>query len=110
MAEHTAAHWLTAWQQLALPAVAIQTHRDLASDEDAWANDYLLDADWARAGSDGRGIIRGLPIGLSKSPCKVTSAGPGLGDDSLPIITDLLEYDDEKLAAVLVSNAVNSVE
>ena len=107
IAETSADNWIAVWQDLELPAMAIQTLADLSADEDAWANGYLLEVEWEGAGPGGNGAIRGLPIRLSKSPCEIKSEAPGLGDDSLPIITDLLEYDDEKLMTVIVSNAVN---
>ena len=41
--------------------------------------------------------IRGLPITLSKTPGRVESLGPELGQDTAFILTDVLEIDWDKI-------------
>ena len=44
--------------------------------------------------------IRGLPIGLSKTPGRVESLGPELGQDSELLLADLLGYSWDEIGAL----------
>jgi crotonobetainyl-CoA:carnitine CoA-transferase CaiB-like acyl-CoA transferase len=88
--ERTADHWLARWRDAGLPAEAVGTFADLAIDPQAWANDYLVEA-WCEPVR--RTVpVRGLPIGLDRTPGAVRTLGPELGEHTELILTDMLGY------------------
>ena len=44
--------------------------------------------------------VRGLPIGLSKTPGRVESLGPELGQDTELLLADLLGYSWDEIGAL----------
>ena len=76
----SAQEWMERWAPLGLTASPIQTLKDIAGDPQAWENDYLLKTHCEEVGREVD--IRGLPITLSKTPGRVETLGPELGQDT----------------------------
>ncbi|MFQ5417677.1 MAG: CoA transferase, partial [Myxococcota bacterium] len=93
--QRDASYWMSRWKSAGIPASPIHDLKDVAADEQAWANDYLLKA---HCGAVDREVeIRGLPITLSKSPGRVESLGPELGQDTELILMETLEMEWDRI-------------
>jgi len=85
-----AAGWMERWQPLGIVASPINNLADLAEDPQAWANDYFVETYCEEVQRQVK--VRGLPIGLSKTPGAVQSLGPELGQHTELILTETLGY------------------
>jgi crotonobetainyl-CoA:carnitine CoA-transferase CaiB-like acyl-CoA transferase len=86
----TAEEWMERWRPLGIVASPINNLAELAQDRQAWENDYFLEAYCEEVQRDVK--IRGLPVGLSKTPGSVQSLGPELGQHTELILADTLGY------------------
>ena len=93
--EREAQEWTDRWLQRGLAAGPIQTLKELAQDPQAWANDYLMKTHCDEVKREVE--IRGLPITLSKTPGRVESLGPELGQDTEFILADVLGIDWDRI-------------
>ena len=50
--------------------------------------------------------IEGTRAEFSATPAIVTSPGPGIGEHTFTVLTEILGYDDEKFGELLVSGAL----
>lgn len=103
-AGRTAQDWTERLRAEDLAASPIGTLRDLADDPQAWANDYLLETYCEEVKRNVR--IRGLPIGLSKTPGRVEGLGPELGQDTELLLADLLGYSWEEIDALKTAKVI----
>jgi len=87
--------WIDRCRSLGIPAAPIQSLKDLSTDPQAWENDYLLKAHCDEVNREVE--IRGLPITLSKTPGRVETLGPELGQDTELILADLLGIDWDRI-------------
>ena len=94
----SAGGWMERLRTEELAASPIGTLRDLSEDPQAWANDYFLETLCEEVKR--KATIRGLPIGLSKTPGRVESLGPELGQDSELLLADLLGYSWDEIGAL----------
>jgi crotonobetainyl-CoA:carnitine CoA-transferase CaiB-like acyl-CoA transferase len=90
MKQRTAAEWVERWKPLRIAASPINNLADLARDPQAWENKYFLETYCEEVQRDV--TIRGLPVGLSKTPGSVESLGPELGQHTELILADTLGY------------------
>ena len=88
--QHTVEEWMEHWQRLDIVASPINNLADLAQDPQAWENDYFVETYCGEVQRDV--TVRGLPIGLSKTPASVRSLGPELGQHTEEILVDTLGY------------------
>lgn len=88
--ERSADEWTARLRAEGLAVSPIGTLHDLSRDPQAWANDYLLETHCEEVNRPV--TVRGLPIGLSKTPGRVASLGPELGQDTELLLADLLDY------------------
>ncbi len=88
--KRNAAEWMARWRPLGIVASPINTLADLAADPQAWANDYFVETYCEEVQRQVK--VRGLPIGLSKTPGVVNSLGPELGQHTELILTETLGY------------------
>jgi crotonobetainyl-CoA:carnitine CoA-transferase CaiB-like acyl-CoA transferase len=91
----TAADWIARWQPLGIVAAPISTLADLAADPQAWANEYFVETYCEEVQRQVK--VRGLPIGLSRTPGSVRSLGPELGQHTELILTETLGYSWEEV-------------
>lgn len=94
----SADEWMAQLRAEEIAASPIGTLRDLSQDPQAWANDYFLETFCEEVKR--KVTIRGLPIGLSKTPGRVASLGPELGQDSELLLADLLGYSWDEIGAL----------
>jgi crotonobetainyl-CoA:carnitine CoA-transferase CaiB-like acyl-CoA transferase len=93
--ERSAQEWIDRWRSRGIAAGPIQNLKDVAEDPQAWENDYFVKA---HCGEIDREVdVRGLPIKLSKTPGRVESLGPELGQDTELILADVLGIDWDRI-------------
>ena len=99
-----AEEWLERWKPLGVTACPINNLADLADDPQAWANDYFLETYCEEVGRQVK--VRGLPIGLSKTPGTVRTLGPELGQDTELILADTLKYSWDQIGEFKAKGAI----
>ncbi|MFQ5699570.1 MAG: CaiB/BaiF CoA transferase family protein [Myxococcota bacterium] len=104
LARRSAAEWMERWQALGIPASPIQTLAELARDPQTWANDYLVKTHCDEV--DREVTVRGLPIGLRKTPGRVRTLGPELGQDTELILADTLGYSWDEIGELKAAGAI----
>ena len=104
LAQRPAAEWIEAWSKLGLSVAPIQTLKAMAADPQAWENDYLLKVHCDEVGREVE--IRGLPVGLSKTPGRVDSLGPELGQDTEIILLETLGLEWDRIAELKEKGAI----
>jgi crotonobetainyl-CoA:carnitine CoA-transferase CaiB-like acyl-CoA transferase len=104
IAGRTAAEWMARWRAADIAASPIATLADLAKDPQAWANDYLLETHCEEV--QRTVTIRGLPVGLSKTPGTVRTLGPELGQDTEMILFETLGYDWDEIGELKAKGAI----
>ena len=67
----------------------VQDYMEALSDEQAIANEYVVEIDHPNAG---KVKMLGLPIQFSETPGKVRSGAPELGQHTEELLTELLDY------------------
>ncbi|MEE8558074.1 MAG: CoA transferase [Myxococcota bacterium] len=100
----TADAWMERFEPLGITASRICTFEDLARDPQAWENDYLLETHCDEV--DRKVHIRGLPIGLSRTPGTVRTLGPELGQDTEMILADTLGFDWDRIGEFKSEGAI----
>jgi len=99
-----AQEWLDRWLPAGIAAGPIQNLKEVSEDPQAWENDYFLKT---HCGEVGREVeIRGLPIGLSKTPGSVEALGPELGQDTELILMDTLEMEWDRIEALKAQGVI----
>lgn len=91
----TAAEWMERWQQRGIVASPINNLAELRDDPQAWENNYFLETHCEEV--QRTVTVRGLPVGMSKTPGKVESLGPELGQHTELILADTLGYSWEQI-------------
>jgi len=102
--ERAAQEWMDLWTPLGIVASPIQNLKELSEDPQAWENDYLLKVHCEEV--DREVEIRGLPIGLSKTPGSVETLGPELGQDTELILLDTLGCSWEEISELKEKGAI----
>lgn len=102
--ERSADDWTARLCAEGLAASAIGTLRDLSEDPQAWANDYLLETYCEEVKRQVK--VRGLPIGLSRTPGRVESLGPELGQDTELLLADLLGYSWDEIGELKAAQVI----
>ena len=100
----TAAEWMARWRPLDIVASPINNLADLAEDPQAWENDYFVETYCEEVQRQVK--VRGLPIGLSKTPGSVASLGPELGQHTEFILTETLGYSWEQVGELKAQGAI----
>ena len=91
----TASAWADRLGAANLAARPIGHLRDLVEDAQVWANDYLVKAHCDEIGEQVG--LRGLPVTLSRTPGRVESLGPELGQDTELTLFELLGIDWDRI-------------
>jgi crotonobetainyl-CoA:carnitine CoA-transferase CaiB-like acyl-CoA transferase len=104
MAERTTGEWMQRFAEHGVVAAPILDFRDMAVDEQAWANDYLLRAPCGEAGGDVE--FRGLPVTLSRTPGRVEQLGLELGQDTELALFDTFGVSWDEIAELKVKGAI----
>ncbi len=96
--------WVAKLRAAGLPASAIRNLADLAADPQAWENDYFVKAYCEEVQREVD--VRGLPIGLRKTPGSVRTLGPELAQDTELTLTQLLDYTWDEVAELKVAGII----
>ena len=91
-----AADWCAKLQAAGIPSSPVGNLADLAADQQAWDNDYFVKTHCEEVQREVD--VRGLPIGLRKTPGSVRTLGPELGQDTELTLNMLLDYTWEEIA------------
>jgi crotonobetainyl-CoA:carnitine CoA-transferase CaiB-like acyl-CoA transferase len=102
--QRDAAEWMKRWKPLGIVASPIQNLEDLGQDPQAWENDYFVEAYCEEVQRQVQ--VRGLPIGLSKTPGVVNTLGPELGQDTELILADTLGYSWDQIGEFKAQGAI----
>lgn len=100
----TADDWVRRWRALGIAAAPINNLRDLSEDPQAWENDYLLRMHCDEV--EREVMVRGLPVGLSKTPGTVRSLGPELGQHTEEVLVETLGYSWEQVTELKEQGAI----
>jgi crotonobetainyl-CoA:carnitine CoA-transferase CaiB-like acyl-CoA transferase len=100
----SAGEWMARWKALDIAASPIQNLADLAADPQAWENNYFVETYCEEVQRQVK--VRGLPIGLSKTPGMVNSLGPELGQDTEMILTETLGYSWEQVGELKTQGVI----
>ncbi len=99
-----AAEWVQRFRSEGLPAAPIDAYRDIADDEQAWANDYFVRAHCDEVNREVE--LRGLPITLSRTPGRVSRLGPELGQDTELAIVEVLGKEWDEIGELKAKDAI----
>jgi crotonobetainyl-CoA:carnitine CoA-transferase CaiB-like acyl-CoA transferase len=104
LSQRGSAEWMERWQPLGIVASPICNMADLEKDPQTWANRYFLETYCEEVQRDVK--IRGLPIGLSKTPGSVHGLGPELGQHTELILADTLGYSWDQIGEFKAQGAI----
>jgi crotonobetainyl-CoA:carnitine CoA-transferase CaiB-like acyl-CoA transferase len=107
IAKRTASEWMARWTPLAgrrVAAAPVATLADVATDAGAWANAYFMETHCEEVNRTV--TVRGMPVGLSKTPGTIRSLGPELGQDTEMLLFELLGYDWDEIGALKSKGAI----
>ena len=102
--QRTATEWLERWKPFDIVAGRISNLAELAEDRQAWENDYFVETYCEEV--QRQVMVRGLPMGLSKTPGTVRSLGPELGQHTEEILVDTLGYSWEQVGEFKTQGAI----
>lgn len=100
---HTPAGVEELLQERGIPAHAIQGSADLFTDSQLRLRQHFIELSHD---SVGKVIIEAPRVKLSRTPAEVTRPGPQLGEHNFLILSDILQYDDERIAELVSTGAV----
>jgi crotonobetainyl-CoA:carnitine CoA-transferase CaiB-like acyl-CoA transferase len=96
--------WVERWRTADILCASIDNLADLAQDKQAWENDYFVKTYCDEVQREVS--VRGLPIGLSKTPGTVRTLGPELGQHTEELLVDTLGYSWEDIGALKEQGAI----
>jgi crotonobetainyl-CoA:carnitine CoA-transferase CaiB-like acyl-CoA transferase len=102
--QRSASEWLERWRAVGIPCAPIDNLADLAQDQQAWTNGYFLKTHCEEVNREV--AVRGLPIGLSKTPGSVRTLGAELGQHTEELLVDTLGYSWEEIGALKEQGAI----
>jgi len=88
--------WLRVFAEYDLFGCAVNSMMDLMNDEQAIANDYLVDFEHPALG---KVKMPGYPGSFSESRVGIRSAAPELGEHTEEVLSGIAEYSPEEIAA-----------
>lgn len=103
-ATRAAEEWMQRLTDFGVAAGPINNLQDCANDAGAWENQYFLNAYCEEVKREVK--VRGLPVTLSKTPGKVESLGPELGQDTEIFLMTTLGYSWEEIEELKAKGAI----
>jgi crotonobetainyl-CoA:carnitine CoA-transferase CaiB-like acyl-CoA transferase len=104
LVERDAGAWMERWRPRGIPASPIQNLADVAEDPQAWANDYFVKTHCDEVNREV--TVRGLPVTLGRTPGRVETLGPELGQDTELILADTLGYSWDEIGELKARGAI----
>ncbi len=102
--QREAGEWMERFGSLGIAAGPINDYKDVADDEQAWANDYFVKAYCDEVNREVE--FRGLPLTLSRTPGTVEKLGPELGQDTELLLVDALGYSWDEIGELKAKGAI----
>jgi crotonobetainyl-CoA:carnitine CoA-transferase CaiB-like acyl-CoA transferase len=96
--------WVGDLRRAGIPAEVIVKYHALMTDEQARANGYIASAQCAAAG--GEVEFRGLPVTLHRTPGRIDTLGPELGQDTEILLMEALGLDWDEISGLKASGAI----
>ena len=103
-AQRPAAEWIPRLRAAGIASAQVNDFRDVADDEQAWANGYFATAHCAEVNREVS--FRGLPITLSRTPGRVETLGPELGQDTELMLFDTFGYSWDDIGELKAKGAI----
>ena len=88
--------WIGILKEQGCVVAPVNDFADLAKDAQVLANEYITDIEDPRH-PDGKYKVPGIPVKLSKTPGRVTTPAPELGQHTEEVLMDILGYSWENL-------------
>ncbi|MEX0799966.1 MAG: CoA transferase [Dehalococcoidia bacterium] len=104
LAKRTASEWMERWEGAGVVASVVGNLAELADDPQPWQNGYLAETHCEEVQRDV--VVRGLPVGLSRTPASVRSLGPELGQHTEEILVETLGYTWEQVGELKEQGAI----
>lgn len=104
LAVRTADEWLAAWRKEGIVASEVRNLKELSEDRQAWENGYFVKTHCEEVQREV--VVRGLPIGLSRTPGSVRALGPELGQHTEEILVETLGYTWEQVGELKEQGAI----
>jgi len=104
LSKRGASEWLDRWERASIAAARVNNLAELAQDRQAWENGYFVETYCEEVQRDV--TVRGLPIGLSKTPGSVRTLGPELGQHTEEVLVETLGYSWEEIGALKEQGAI----
>ncbi|HCB36639.1 MAG TPA: hypothetical protein DEP66_00040, partial [Acidimicrobiaceae bacterium] len=82
-------------QELGVPAHIVQNSPEMTVDPQLRHRGHFVDVAHAK---QGRSVVEGSRFVMSRTPARVTSAGPTFGEHTFDILTEVLGYDGDRIA------------
>tara|TARA_B100001142_G_C14310865_1_gene646567 strand:+ start:676 stop:1896 length:1221 start_codon:yes stop_codon:yes gene_type:complete len=79
-------YWVRALTDADVPNSVVMGYKELATDEQMWANGYLQEISSSNLGQM---TVPGPPIRMSETPCQIQGAGPELGFSTEELLLEL---------------------
>jgi crotonobetainyl-CoA:carnitine CoA-transferase CaiB-like acyl-CoA transferase len=102
--QHGVDEWMERFAAAGVTAAPINDYRDVADDEQAWANEYFTRSFCSEVG--GEVELRGMPVTLSRTPGRVQTLGPELGQDTELLLVDVLGCSWDEIADLKAQGAI----
>ncbi|MBM4385052.1 MAG: CoA transferase [Deltaproteobacteria bacterium] len=102
-AKHDAFALTSALQAAGVAAHAVQSSIDLSADPQLEARGHFVPVTHPTMGAS---WVEASRIHLSETPARVATVAPSLGGDNEFVLRDLLGYDDERISALAVAEAL----
>jgi len=99
----SSAEWRALLEAAGVPVSPINTIADVMEHPQVLARDMLVDLDHPVAGTI---TIPGIPVKLSETPGALRSAAPTLGQHTEALLSELLGYTPEQIAALYAEGAL----
>ncbi|MBX7160302.1 MAG: CoA transferase [Acidimicrobiia bacterium] len=99
-----AAERVAALRAAGIACAQINDFRDVADDEQAWANDYFAKAHCSEVNREV--TFRGLPITMSRTPGRIETLGPELGQDTELLLLDAFGCSWDEISELKAAGAI----
>ena len=90
-------------QEVGVAAHSVQNSAECATDPQLLARNHYLTRP---SSSLGTAVVEGPRAHLSRTPAVVANAGPSLGEHTYEVLTEILGYDPDRFAELLVAGAL----
>lgn len=104
--EHSTDHWVTLFQDIDVPVAPVNTLEDAFKMKQVQQRDMQITMHHDGAGHDID--LVGSPLKFSRSPVSYDAAPPTCGQHTKDILRDLLQKNDEEIAALEANNIIAS--